>query len=139
MVDPENRELVWVSLESELRKDRAKNQALRLSDFGLVEITRKRSRENLARILTRPCPECSGSGRILSTATICLNLRREILNRAGSLEDHKLIVHVHPEVASALSSDQHEVRDELKALLGEQLVIEAEPNLAHEHYSIVEV
>ena len=138
MGDADNRELVWQAFERELKKDRAKNQALRLSDFGLVEITRKRSRENLARILTRPCPDCGGSGRVLSIATICLNLRREVLNRTGHLGDHKLVVRVHPEVEAALRSDQHEVYEELTELLGEQLAIEADEDLAHDHYSIVE-
>ncbi len=139
MSEPDNRELVWQAFERELKKDRAKNQALRLSDFGLVEITRKRSRENLARILTRPCPECGGSGYVLSIATICLNLRREVLSRAGRLGDHKLVVRVHPEVEAALRSDQHEVREELFEVLGEQLEIEADSDLPHDRYRVVEV
>ena len=138
MTEPEHREEVWEALEAELRKDRAKNQALRLSDFGLVEITRKRSRENLARILTRPCPECRGSGRILSIATICLNLRREVLARTGRLGDNKLIVRVHPEVDAALRSDQREVLDEITATLGNQLEVEADDTLPHERYTIIE-
>ena len=82
--------------------------------------------------------ECGGSGRVLSIATICLNLRREILNRTGHLGDHKLVVTVHPEVEAALRSDQHEVYEELDELLGEQLELEPDPDLAHDHYSIVE-
>ena len=139
MTEDEHREEVWAALESELRKDRAKNQALKLSEFGLVEITRKRSRENLARILTRPCPECAGSGRILANATICLNLRREVLGRCKHLGDHKLVVEVHPEVAAALEADQHDVLDELRAALGDQLEIVPVDSLHHDKYQITEV
>ena len=139
MGDPEHREEVWLALERELRKDRAKNQALRLSEFGLVEITRKRSRDNLARLLTRPCPECGGSGRILAVTTICLKLRREVLARCKHLDDHKLVVRVHAEVAAAFDSDQHEILDELREALGDQLVIQADDRLPHECYEITEV
>ncbi len=83
MVEATHREEVFASLESEIKKDRAKTKVLNISEFGLVEITRKRSRANLERLLTQPCPYCSGRGRIKSVATICLNLRKDLLNLRG--------------------------------------------------------
>ena len=139
MTTPEHRDQVFEALQRELRKDRAKHQVLSLSEFGLVEITRKRSRENLSRILTRPCPECGGSGRILSLSTICLKLRREILARANRLGDRKLIAQVHPEVARILETDLRDILDELKEMLGEQVSIEAEGGLHYETYNLLEV
>jgi ribonuclease G len=139
MAEIENRERVFSLLQQELGRDRAKHQVLSVSDFGLVEITRKRSRENLSRILTRPCPECGGSGRILSATTICLKLRREILSRGGELADRKLVVRVHPEVLWTLEADHHDVLEELREALGEQLSLEADESLQHEKYTVTEV
>ena len=82
MTDPAHREQVSHALELELRKDRGKHKVLSISEFGLVQITRKRSRSNLERLLTQTCPYCEGSGRIKSVATICLSLRRSALAHA---------------------------------------------------------
>ncbi|HEV7786906.1 MAG TPA: Rne/Rng family ribonuclease, partial [Thermoanaerobaculia bacterium] len=71
MVEAVHREEVFASLESEIKKDRAKTKLLNISEFGLVEVTRKRSRSNLERLLTQPCSYCGGRGRIKSIATIC--------------------------------------------------------------------
>jgi ribonuclease G len=139
MSEAENRERVFATLRQEMRRDRAKHQVLNLSEFGLVEITRKRSRDNLSRILTRPCPECGGSGRILSLSTICLKLRREILARAGQIGDRKLLVQVHPEVSWILETDHRDILEELQDVLGEQLGIESDAGLHHERYNIIEV
>ena len=138
MTEAENREVVFAALERELEKDRAKHQVLNLSEFGLVELTRKRSRENLSRLLTRPCPTCEGSGRIRSLSTICLRLRREILARANRLGDRRLVVCVHSEVLRSLESEQHDILDELREALGEQLVLEADSSLHEEEYYIAE-
>lgn len=138
MAEAENREMVFAALERELEKDRAKHQVLSLSEFGLVELTRKRSRENLSRLLTRPCPTCEGSGRIRSLSTICLRLRREILARANHLGDRRLVVCVHSEVLRSLESEQRDILSELREALGEQLVFESDGTLHQEEYHIAE-
>lgn len=138
MAEEENRARVFEALQRQLAKDRAKHQVLSLSEFGLVEITRKRSRENLSRLLTRPCPTCSGSGRIKSLPTIVLKLRREILARANHLGDRRLVVEVHPEVLQSLKSEQHDILSELEEALGEQLAFQTAPTLHREDYTISE-
>jgi ribonuclease G len=138
MTEAKNRETVFAALQHELRKDRAKHQVLSLSEFGLVEITRKRSRENLSRLLTRPCPTCEGSGRIRSLSTICLRLRREILARANHLGDRRLVVSVHTEVLRSLENGQRDILAELHEALGEQLAFEGDGALHHEEYHIAE-
>jgi ribonuclease G len=138
MAEPDNRNEVFAALERELEKDRAKHQVLSLSEFGLVELTRKRSRENLSRLLTRPCPTCEGSGRIRSVSTICLRMRREILARANHLGDRRLVVRVHTDVLRSLESEQHDILAELHEALGEQLVLEADGSLHEEEYHIAE-
>ena len=81
MEEEEHRQELVTALEAELKKDRSKNRMLPVSEFGLVEITRKRQRQSLERALTMPCPYCAGSGRTKSVPTIVLEIRREILKR----------------------------------------------------------
>ena len=76
---PENRAAVFARFEEELAKDRARTRVLPLSEFGLIEVTRQRSRGNIERLLTRSCPACSGSGRVKTDLTLALDLRRALL------------------------------------------------------------
>jgi ribonuclease G len=139
MVEAAHREEVFASLESEIRKDRAKTKVLNISEFGLVEITRKRSRANLERLLTQPCPYCSGRGRIKSTATICLNLRKELLHLRGRIGNSELLLRVHPEIARALQQEERAIFDELERSLGVHLLLQSDPELHHERFDVVEV
>ncbi|HEX3527205.1 MAG TPA: Rne/Rng family ribonuclease [Thermoanaerobaculia bacterium] len=139
MVEPEHRAEVFASLESELKKDRAKTKMLNISEFGLVEITRKRSRANLERLLTQPCPYCSGRGRIKSLTTICLNLRKELLNQRGRAGQTELLLRVHPEVARALQQEEQAILDELQRSLGVHILLQSDPELHHERFNVVEV
>ena len=78
MEEKKNRQKVFQEVESELRKDRSPSKALQVSDFGLVIVTRKRVKQSLERQLTEPCPYCSGSGSIKSSATICHEILIEL-------------------------------------------------------------
>jgi ribonuclease G len=139
MVEMDHRAEVFASLESELKKDRAKTKMLNISEFGLVEITRKRSRANLERLLTQPCPYCSGRGRIKSLTTICLNLRKELLNQRGRAGQTELLLRVHPEVARALQQEERAILDELQRSLGVHILLQSDPELHHERFNVVEV
>jgi ribonuclease G len=139
MTEEENRQQVFAALERELRKDRSKTKMLAISEFGLVEITRKRSRTNLERLLTQPCPHCQGSGRIRSIETICLNLRREVLAHPELAVEGELLLRVHPDVARALQGEEREVMAELQRVLGAEILIQADPTLHHERFDIVGV
>ncbi len=125
MEDVENRRLVFESLERELTKDRARNRVLAISEFGLVEITRKRSRTNLYGLLTRPCIYCEGSGRLRSVTTICLEIRRRVLSRRAELGDGQPIrVEVHPEIAAALTGPEAAIVQELREVTGTEIRVE---------------
>jgi len=82
MQEEEHRREVFERFEAELSKDRARTRILQISEFGLIEVTRQRSRGNLERVLTRPCPDCGGSGRVKTDLTLALDLRRELLARS---------------------------------------------------------
>lgn len=139
MIEQEHREEVFAALEGEIKKDRAKTKVLNISEFGLVEITRKRSRANLERLLTQPCPYCSGRGRIKSIATICLNLRKDLLALRGRSGQAELLLRVHPEISRALQQEEKAILDELERSLGVRILIQGDPELHHERFDVVEV
>src|SRR5262245_59553820 len=78
MEDKKNRQKVYQAVEQELKKDRSPSKALQVADFGLVIITRKRVKQSLERVLTEPCPYCSGTGVIKSSSTICYEILNEV-------------------------------------------------------------
>ena len=137
MTEEEHRRRVFDALETELQKDRSKTKMLAISEFGLVEITRKRSRTNLERLLTQPCPYCSGSGRVRAVETICLDLRRKVLESRELASEGELLLRVHPDVARALQGEEREVLAELERELGADLLIQADPSLHHERFDVV--
>lgn len=139
MVEEEHRREVFAALEAELARDRAKSKMLEISEFGLVEITRKRSRTNLERLLTRPCPECGGRGRVKSLATLCLDLRREVLRMRGDLLSDKVLLRVNPEVVRALQQEESDILEELERSLGAEVLLQGVPDLPVDVFDVQEV
>lgn len=139
MIEPENRQRVSAALDAELRKDRAKNKVLSISDFGLVELTRKRSRANLDRLYSQPCPYCAGRGRVRSVSSICLDLRREVLKQSDRPRRGEMLLRVHPDVARALQTDERAILDELERALGVPVLIRGDAELHLERFDFLEV
>ena len=139
MVEEEHREQVSEVLRQELEKDRAKYKVLGISEFGLVELTRKRSRPSLERLLTQPCPHCRGTGRIKSLTTISIELRRQLLRQRSRYKDHEILLRVHPDVAKALQREEQSILRELELELGTDILIQSDPELHHERFDILEV
>lgn len=137
MTEQEHRDQVFAALERELKKDRSRTKMLSISEFGLVEVTRKRSRTNLERLLTQPCPYCQGSGRIKAVETICLNLRRQVLRHPELAAEGELLLRVHPEVARALQEEERAVLQELERTLGVEIVLQSDASLHHERFDVV--
>ncbi|HVS14999.1 MAG TPA: Rne/Rng family ribonuclease [Thermoanaerobaculia bacterium] len=141
MTEQEHRDRVFHDFEEELKKDRAKSKVLQISEFGLIEITRKRSHTNLERLLTRRCPYCEGRGRIKTLATICLNLRAEVLRhlRRRSGSNTSLLLRVHPEVAAALEGPERAILDELVSAAGGDILLRQDAELHHERFDLSEL
>jgi len=139
MVEPAHRERVFEALAAEMAKDRAKNKVLNISEFGLVEITRKRTRPSLERTLTQPCPYCRGTRRIKSLATICLDLRRQLLRHRHRYRDGEILLRVHPDVAEALQKQNQPVLRELERELDAEILLQSDSGLHHERFDILEV
>ena len=102
MEEKKNRQKVFQAVEQELRKDRAPSKALQVSDFGLVIITRKRVKQSLERVLTEPCPYCSGAGTIKSSSTICYEILSEVKKVGPDLDGQGVLLRVNPDIARAL-------------------------------------
>jgi ribonuclease G len=139
MVEVENRERVFAALEHELKRDRSKYKVLSISEFGLVEITRKRSRTNLERLLTRSCPSCEGSGRVPSVATTCLRIRRAFLRLRETTSWKEILLRVHPEVARAFQREERPVLEELERTMGAGIHLQGDSKLHPAAFDILEM
>ena len=87
-----NRRKVWDAFQKALSRDRARTNVTKISELGLVEMTRKRTRESLVQLLTEPCPTCEGAGVVKSVTTVAYEILREV-RRSGTLVDNDKIDH----------------------------------------------
>jgi len=139
MEEKKNRQKVLQAVELELKKDRSPSKALQVSDFGLVIITRKRVKQSLERVLTEPCPYCSGTGVIKSTATICYEILSEVKKISPELNGHRLLLRVNPDIARALEEEENAVLRDLKQTIGKDVTIKSDMQLHHEQFDVMAV
>ncbi len=109
-----NREKVRRTLEELLQKDKAKTTLNRISDLGLIEMTRKRTRESLGRLLHEPCFYCDGTGQLQSKETVAYEILREIRRKRNDLHGYTIVVNVHPAVADILGTSEKEAVAEVE-------------------------
>ncbi|MGB6875682.1 MAG: Rne/Rng family ribonuclease [Candidatus Acidiferrales bacterium] len=136
MEERRNREKVMAALEDALKADRAPSKVLRFNEFGLVAITRKRTKQALERTLCQPCPYCTGSGMVKSVPTLCYEIQSEARKMAPEIEAASLTLRVHPEIAKALKTRESSLMDELEQVTKKSLIIQADPTLHWEQYDI---
>jgi ribonuclease G len=139
MEEKKNRQRVFQEVEKELRKDRSPSKALQVSDFGLVIVTRKRVKQSLERQLTEPCPYCSGSGSIKSSATICFEILTELKKIGGELDGQSVLLRVNPDIARALKEEESAVLRELQQVLGRPVTIRPDAHLHHEQFDVMAI
>jgi ribonuclease G len=135
-----NRKKVYEALREALKKDKARTNILKISELGLVEMTRQRTRESLENQLLRPCPHCEGRGRIKSAPTVAYDVLRTIKRQHGHLEDGKnIVVRLHPDVANFLYDEKNNSLESLEREINHRIIIKASQELHHEKYEISEV
>ena len=139
MEEKKNRQRVFQEVEKELRKDRSPSKALQVSDFGLVIVTRKRVKQSLERQLTEPCPYCSGSGAIKSSATICFEILSELKKIGPELDGQGVLLRVNPDIARALKEEGSSVMRELQDVLGRPVTIRPDAHLHHEQFDVMAI
>jgi len=134
----ENRERVFLTLKEALSKDKAKNNILRMSEFGLIEMTRKRTRENLNRFLCEPCFYCEGRGTIKSKRTICYDIFRDLEREAPLITDNNgnIYVRVNPEIDSVLKEEEQQSIIELEKRIDKRIIIISQKHFHMEQYEI---
>ncbi len=109
MEKPSNREKVRKTLDELLQRDKAKTTLNRISELGLIEMTRKRTRESLGRLLHEPCFYCDGTGHLQSKETVCFEIMREIRRKRQDLPGYTILVNCHPAVADLLTGSEKNV------------------------------
>jgi ribonuclease G len=135
MESSENREKVYRALQEALRQDKAKTNILKISELGLVEMTRKRTRENLVQTLCEPCSYCEGRGYVLSRESVAFKVLREIRKDLPRFRGRRIALAVHARVAEQLLRE----RAALQALerdLGREIEVRAKPGLHQEQFEI---
>ncbi len=139
MEDKKNRQKIFQAVEQELRKDRSPSKAVQVSDFGLVIVTRKRVKQSLERVMTEPCPYCSGTGVIKSSSTICYEILSEVKKISGDLNGHRLLLRVNPEIARALREEEQDVLRDLRQSIGREVMVKPDLQLHHEQFDVMAV
>jgi ribonuclease G len=137
MADPEHRRQVARALEKALAHDRAKVHIVEMSGLGLVELTRKRTRESLARVLCEPCPTCNGRGILKTAQTVCYEIFREILREARQFGTDRYMVLASQVVIDMLLDEEAESLAKLQEFIRRPISLQVEPLYHQEQYDIV--
>ncbi|OQX19313.1 MAG: ribonuclease [Desulfobulbaceae bacterium A2] len=134
---PENREELFMSLQESVRADKCRTNILKLSEFGLVQMTRKRTCESLEQMLCEPCHYCAGSGILKSRRSICYEIFRRLSRDAGRIGGESVTLRVHPQVADMLLKDEHQNVQYLEEKCGKRFAIVPAKDLHIEKYDII--
>jgi ribonuclease G len=134
-----NQEKVYNALKDALIKDRSKTHVLPISDMGLIQMTRKRNKEPLTRIMCEPCVYCEGEGSMISRQSICYNVYREVLRESQDIVGEKMAVKVNPAVAELLHGEENELITALERVIGRQIVIYPNPQFHMEEVEVIEI
>jgi ribonuclease G len=136
MQEEENKKRMLEVLEEALKRDKTKTHVVQLSSLGLVEMTRKRTRESLGRTLLSSCSRCEGTGHTKSPTTICYQLFREVVAEARAYPCEKLMVIAHPKLIDVLLGEESAQIARLESFLGKQIALKSDAQLNPEHFEV---
>jgi ribonuclease G len=137
MKDPEHRRQVLRTLEKAMERDYAKLSITGVSELGLVEMTRKRTRESLGHMLCESCPVCEGRGSLKSAETVCYQIFREILREARAYDNSKLLVLASQNVVDRLLDEDSAIVADLEEQLGKTIQFQVETMYSQEQFDVV--
>jgi len=137
MQEEENKRRLMEVMEEALTRDHAKTHIVHLSELGLVEMTRKRTRESLERTLMKECPYCDATGHVRSQITICHQIFREVVAEARAYPCDKLMVVARPDIIDLLLGEESDSVSALEHFLKKEIMLKSEGKLEPEHYEIV--
>jgi ribonuclease G len=137
MRDEPHRRAVLSALERALAGDRAQTHIVSLSPLGLVEMTRKRTRESLEHLLCGPCPSCEGRGFIRTPETVCNEIFREIVRQSRQFASRELLILAHQDVVDRLLDEESATLGELEAQVGRPIRLQVEALYGVDQYDVV--
>jgi ribonuclease G len=137
MRDEPHRRAVLSALERALAGDRAQTHIVSLSPLGLVEMTRKRTRESLEHLLCEPCPSCEGRGFIRAPETVCNEIFREIVRQSRQFASRELLILAHQDVVDRLLDEESATLGELEAQIGRPIRLQVEALYGVDQYDVV--
>jgi len=136
MEKKDSRETVFQAFLDALKKDRIKTFVYPISELGLVQLTRKRTRENIVSMLTEACPTCDGSGHIKNRVTVCYEVLRSLRTSCRKGEGNRFDVYLAPEVASLLFEEEKSSIEYLESTYGKKINIIANPTFVVDNYEV---
>ncbi len=137
MSSEEHKRQVLRSLEKSLDRDHTKSHISDVSPLGLVQMTRKRTRESLEHTLCTSCPTCGGSGSVKTPETVCYEIFREILREARQFDTERLLVLASQEVVDVLVDEESTTFAELEEFIGKPITVQVENLYTQEQYDVV--
>jgi Rne/Rng family ribonuclease len=137
MEKEENKYRVYRALEEELKKDRARPQILKISELGLIEMTRKRTRDTMVRALCDSCTHCEGKGYIKSKQTVAYEVLRDIEREGIDREVTKILIQAHPDVIDNLAIDERDSLDQLERRYRKQVYLQAVTDFHLEQFEVI--
>jgi ribonuclease G len=137
MRDEPHRRSVLTALERALAGDRAQTHIVSLSPLGLVEMTRKRTRESLEHLLCEPCPSCEGRGFIRTPETVCNEIFREIVRQSRQFASRELLILAHQDVVDRLLDEESATLGELETQVGRPIRLQVEALYGVDQYDVV--
>ncbi len=137
MEAPEHRTQVLNELQRALERDHAKSNLCEVSSLGLIEMTRKRTRESLEHILCESCPTCEGRGSIKTPETVCYEIFREITREARQFEAQRFMVLASKDVVDVMLEEESSSVAELEAFIGKPVKFQVEVMYTQEQFDVV--
>lgn len=138
MAKEESKEIVWNALTQELKFDRSRTNILKISDLGLVEMTRKRVRGSLSQILCDPCPYCEGKGHIKSPTTVCYEIIRALQRLVtNNLTQKNITIEVPAPVYDLLFEEETSYLEDIEKSYNIEVNVKVNPKLHQEKYTII--
>jgi ribonuclease G len=137
MLDQEHRRQVLRALEKSLERDHAKTHISEVSTLGLVEMTRKRTRESLEHVLCETCPTCNGRGSLMTAETVCYEIFREIMREARQFEAQQFLVLAAQPVVDMLLDEESTSVAELEEFIGIPIRFQVESEYTQEQFDVV--
>ena len=137
MEQESHREDVFNTLQEAVKKDKSRSNILKVSEFGLVQMTRKRDRENISQMMCEACMYCGGSGLLKSRRSVCYEIFRKISNKGPKMAGNTVTIKVHPSVADLMLKDETLNTENLENETQKRFIIVADNNLYLEKYEII--